>query len=200
MNESKKLVDILARGLVHWPAGVVTAVQDLDGEVKFDDSNEKPQLTRDKSVWIRQGDGGDEVQLLETADDYTTAIVTRAEWQAARDALKGEAVAPAWDGRGHPPAGTVCTLKTTAGTANTAEIMYSSSTALVWRWKGLADEFGSEWQNVEVTPIRTAEQIEAEKRRVAIAEMVAGPLKGRISAMESAADLYEAGYRKQVEK
>lgn len=85
-----KLVDILARRLKSWPEQAVTAVQDLDGEVKFDHSHEMPRINKSKDVWIRQGDQGDSIHPEELAEDLSYAIVTRAQWQASVDALKCE--------------------------------------------------------------------------------------------------------------
>lgn len=85
-----KLVDILARQLKVWPADAVTAVQDLDGEVKFDHSHEMPRINKSKDVWIRQGDQGDSLYHQELAEDCSEAIVTREQWQAAVHALKCE--------------------------------------------------------------------------------------------------------------
>lgn len=85
-----KLVDILARDLKDWPEGAVFAVQDLDGEVKFDNSKELPRINKSKDVWIRQGGHGDTLHSQELAEDCSCAIVTRAQWQAAVDALKAE--------------------------------------------------------------------------------------------------------------
>lgn len=83
-----KLVDILARELKVWPDGAVTAVQDLDGEVKFDNSDEMPRINKSKDVWVRRGDWGDSIHPQELAEDCSYAIVTKPQWQAAVDALK----------------------------------------------------------------------------------------------------------------
>jgi len=82
-----KLVDILARELKEWPEGILLAVQDEDSEIKFDNSHELPHLHSSGDVWILQGDEGDGLYGLSKASDFATAIVTRAEWQAAVDAL-----------------------------------------------------------------------------------------------------------------
>lgn len=83
-----KLVDILARVLKAWPEGGLLVVQDEDGEIKFDSSHGLPRLNSSGDVWIRQGDEGDSLYGFSTASDFATAIVTRAEWQAAVDALR----------------------------------------------------------------------------------------------------------------
>jgi hypothetical protein len=104
-----------------------------------------------------------------------------------------------WVGEGPAPAGTLCNLKTEQGTMHEAEIMYSSKTAVVWRWKGHTEEFGSEWDVVTVTPIRTAEQIAAdEELGRALAMMLNDSLGEDGSAVQDAVArrLYAAGWRK----
>jgi hypothetical protein len=111
----------------------------------------------------------------------------------------------AWSGEGLPPAGTVCQLRTVRDPDaifdgwGKAEIMYSSKSALVWRWQGHTSEFGAEWSDVEFRPIRTPEQVAAEERDEAIQEMLylwkdsAGP--GSFCAY-----LYDAGWRRMDER
>lgn len=80
-----------------------------------------------------------------------------------------------WTGEGLPPVRTVCVLRTKrdepVGGWMDAEIMYSSKTAVVWRWEGRKEEFGAEWSEVEFRPIRTPEQIAAEEREKAIEDL-----------------------------
>ena len=113
-----KLVDILARELKYWPFGGHFAWQDYDKEVRF------------------SPDSKHDFHMSELAEDNVRPChglnplsgVTRAEWQAAVDALNadkcehsyannigcpecGELNAPKvveWDGVGDPPVGTVC--------------------------------------------------------------------------------------------
>lgn len=193
-----KLVDILARRLKSWPEQAVTAVQDLDGEVKFDHSHEMPRINKSKDVWIRQGDQGDSIHPEELAEDCSHAIVTRAQWQAAVDALN----APKTDewGRGElPPVGSPCE-------AGSPQMKFPNE---------------REWRKVEVLahgvfhgvpvaicqdgptiltaeasvfrPIRTPEQIAADERHKALIEMLRSA-----PAMTTcvAGALYDAGYRK----
>lgn len=130
------------------------------------------------------------------------------EWRAVMEATPKFYVerptSNEWSGEGLPPVGAVCRLRTKRdpedafeGWGN-AEILYSSERALVWRWVGHSLEFGSEWTKVDFEVIRTPEQIAAEEREKAIAEMIA------ICRMESTDTrmveaLYLAGYRKQVQ-
>jgi hypothetical protein len=102
-----------------------------------------------------------------------------------------------WNGEGRPPAGTICELKTDkADSWGRAEIMYSSSSAVVWRWEGLSGEFGSEWEFTRTRPIRTPEQIAAEERERGIEEMA--KILGVVACDDyvAATALYDAGYRK----
>jgi len=86
-----KLIDILARELKVWPQGV--------------DAVEQSDLDCSLFEYGRGIIGG----VKTHAEDSRTAKVTRAQWQAAVDALKVES-APAWVGVGLPPAGTVCII------------------------------------------------------------------------------------------
>jgi len=92
-----KLIDILARELKVWPEGIVTAVQDHDGEIKFYNSPIFPMRATDEGyfsrglVWIREGDEGDSfLSKIGIAIDWDSAIVTQAQWQAAVDALAAQ--------------------------------------------------------------------------------------------------------------
>lgn len=86
-----KLVEILARRLLAWPELAGIAVQDGDGDLKFSE-HITAYIDENSGVWIRGGalafreDG----RIGDIAEDYRTAIVTRAEWQAAVDALKAD--------------------------------------------------------------------------------------------------------------
>lgn len=109
----------------------------------------------------------------------------------------------AWGGTGLPPVGTVCELRTRRAENdpsgwNKAEIMYSSGTAVVWRWHLHRAEFGSEWCNVEFRPIRTLEQIAAEEREKAIQEIdhLINEQMGNLNVRELAEAIHDAGFRK----
>jgi len=85
-----KLVELLARELDEWTAGQVAAVQDpdADGTVWFVSSN--AGLEFNGSEW--KYDGYFEIAISRPsnrAEDYDSAIVTRAQWQAERDRQKG---------------------------------------------------------------------------------------------------------------
>jgi hypothetical protein len=106
-----------------------------------------------------------------------------------------------WDGKGLPPAGTVCELRNvSAGTDwSEATVVFASRNVVVWDWagepaiNGLCTAYG---HAVEMRPIRTAEQIAAEERDKAIKEMTARTEHGGLKSW--AEYVYDhLGYRKQ---
>lgn len=174
-----KLVDILARELEVWPEGLECLSQ-LKG-----------------TGYIINGKGfdGRAFDALQIADEthIAGAIVTRAEWQAAVDALNKPAE-PAWNGIGDPASGTVCELRHVSAQTDwcKATIAFASRNVLVWDWDG---EPALAYRHaVEVRPVRTPEQIAAEERERDIDKMVSVVLTDNIRA--NCADLYDAGYRK----
>lgn len=155
-----KLVDILARELREWP-------------------------TNQPCLWISEchsatvygRSGSHEVSFTgdwPCPEDYLTAIVYKADWQAAVDALKAttkvvvaecaSSVKP-WIGEGLPPAGTVCDHRTGHG------MNWSQATILAHGEKKVfyRDRDGHEWtrlyDEIEFRPIRTPEQIIADRER-----------------------------------
>lgn len=100
-----KLVDILARELKVWPEGYNSLQQSFGG-----------------MVFHGAKDGILPIVCLSVAEDFRTAAVTRAQWQAAVDALNAEKEfvpydfsgpvldygPKEWTGAGLPPVGTVC--------------------------------------------------------------------------------------------
>lgn len=134
-------------------------------------------------------------------------------WEDPRAFLRSnfdiiEARPVAWNGEGKPPVGAVCDLRVGREAKDEgwmhAEIRYSSPTAVVWRWKGRVQEFGSEWVEVEVRPIRTPEQIAAEERKLQreqLAYLIAGYMgfdDPREVDTKLAAYIFDHDYRKQV--
>lgn len=90
-----KLVDILARELKVWPDDWVVCSQDSDSYIA---GYSDPDLMEfSKGNWLGEnnflhGDWLPSKDIAELASDYATAIVTRAEWQAAVDALNAPKV------------------------------------------------------------------------------------------------------------
>lgn len=106
---------------------------------------------------------------------------------------------PEWTGEGIPPSGTSCEMRR-ADYVNVdwqkIEFLFAGSKKAFFR-----DEQGHEWSrplsDLKFRSIRTPEQIAAEKRDAAIKEMQR--LVGSCNTFPFA-DLYDYGYRLQVEK
>lgn len=123
-------------------------------------------------------------------------------WAAIERRVTGAAQ---WDGEGVPPAGTVCELRMTAAGSDwaRAEIKFASRNVIVWDWEGESPINGlctGYIHTVQFRPIRTPEQIAADERRAAVAEMadIARMATGMICNLADFQALYDAGYRKQV--
>lgn len=205
-----KLVEILARELDEWPEDAASITQDKDGEI-WPCSKRKPRFNgrvwTSMGAYMKPGLWKDET----LACDYDTAIVTRAEWQAAVDALNKPS-APAWVGVGDPPSGTVCELRHVSAETGwgKAVIAFASRNVIVWDWDGEPAINGlctAYRHAVEVRPVRTPEQIAAEERlhtlrdaHTAIARTLEG-FRGDIPAEAVSRQVIEAmidaGYRKQ---
>lgn len=145
------------------------------------------------------GNGGVVPWSYETAYPYTAFKIT-------------ESRPVGWNGEGLPPAGTVCVLRIKRdepeGWWMDAEVMYSSKTAVVWRWEGRKEEFGAEWRDVEVRICRTPEQIAAEERDNARTEVLNAMTEGGKNTdpteelwqfrLKVVGEMLDLGYRKQV--
>lgn len=220
-----KLVDILAREFSEWPEGAAIAVQDRDGEIKFGES-EVVKLCHGGDTWIREGQQEFEYKTCRVADDRGSSIVTRAEWQAAVDALdqseldavlaKNEQLAaaraeriPVWNGEGLPPVGLDVEIKRGNCTWIDGDEWQIGKTATVMA--SFLNSRDIEMASVQfpgghcecilarcLSPIRTAEQVAAEEREKAIKEMMQHGVDAGDSTIEySCAALYDAGYRKE---
>lgn len=83
-----KLVELLAKDLSDWPEACKTMTQDADGDVNmYEGAN--PKTTSSGRVWLDDYFIDYAKRSDEVADDQSTAIVTRAQWQAERDRQKG---------------------------------------------------------------------------------------------------------------
>lgn len=185
-----KLVDILAKGLKSWPEGLECLSQ-LKG-----------------TGYIINGKGfdGRAFDALQIADETLVAgaIVTRAEWQAAVDALNAPKVVE-WDGEGLPPVGSTCEHSTDDNKNDSADggwkkvkivghHQFHNDDYLCAVWVSGTDvSYSSEGEHFR--PIRTAEQVAAEEieaiREFLIYEHCDGGLIGIAKA------LHESGYRKE---
>lgn len=234
-----KLVDILARDLKEWPVSAEFAVQDCDNlrTIKFagEDHSALGRGLVDNNFSVWQAEDWDcgtyhDFDCSELSSDHATAIVTRAQWQAAVDALKSEncahlwigwadmeacelcnetrKVAVEWNGEGLPPVGTVCELRAhKLNVFSPAIIRFASRNVVVWDWKdepalhGLCTAYA---HDVEIRPIRTAEQIAAEERDSVVEDIrqiilsLAPDEYNPADERDMGRALYDAGYRKQV--
>lgn len=67
-----KLVEILARELAEWPQALVNAFQEKNGAIWG-------------NMWFGYKDA---LGIVNIADDWETALITRGQWQAERDRMK----------------------------------------------------------------------------------------------------------------
>lgn len=210
------LVDILARELTAWPETTRLA-QDSNGHV-FGWTG-FPNWDCDQWL-IDVGASLDKCRPgeMDLADDHMTSSVTRAEWQAAVDALNAPKVVE-WDGAGDPPVGTVCEYDARPSGKGeplfvTVEVKYVSDQSIVIICTDVPDGENKENIGVELAlmngismlgkfrAIRTAEQVAAEEREKAVFEIAHILIDNRHESAEyhQAGRIYDAGYRKQVAK
>lgn len=211
-----KLVDILARELKEWPerADWVVSVAEPGGRVtaSFGCGNfpVPDPFDRNFHTWSVLRTGGQweivsRSNISQKPVDRLEAIVTRAQWQAAVDALKaGEEFVPfdfsdpvldyeskEWTGEGLPPVGAVCERsfgreiwKSTTICGHSTDGAY----AAFYDGDGLMG-----WSDdCKFRPIRTQEQIAAEAREAAIKDL----MQLDDIYYDQAAAIYDAGYRK----
>lgn len=190
-----KLIDILARELKVWPEGAKSISQSFAGMV----------------FYVPPSDCVKEMFRTEVSENWRLSEVTRAEWQAAVDALNAPKVVE-WDGVGLPPVGvkvevileddgllpkslegwkkgdiveciahfSACGVEVSPVFFNKSLFLYSSLRSDCYR------------------PIRTAEQLAAEEREMAVQGMCEyGVDAGDDTIYLTASALYDAGYRKQ---
>lgn len=186
-----KLVDILASELKHWPSTRTAAVgQSNSGSLHL---NEEPRHGSEFFGWT--------TCKFTMAEDCQSAWVTRAEWQAAVDALNAPKVVE-WDGEGMPPVGS-------ASCEYLGAHKYDEWTVVnIFAHYGhtVFVDFGDGWRAEDdisrFRPVRTAEQVAAEEREKAINEMVFGvcgcePDGGNTTAFMICGFIYDSGYRKE---
>jgi hypothetical protein len=107
----------------------------------------------------------------------------------------------AWNGEGLPPIGTGCERNVSRSSWCQSKIFAHSPCG---RFAAFLDSCGMNWAGADsFRPIRTPEQIAAEKREAAVAAMLdLDPFQpsatlGMMSRTEFCGALYDAGYRKQ---
>ena len=194
-----RLVDILARELKVWPEGCSHIVQDHDGQCWPSAGDISASKIVYGKEWSTDDDGVLEF-YSEIASDFGSAKVTRAEWQAAVDALdqseldavlaKNEQLAaaraeriPVWNGEGLPPVGLDVEIKRGNCTWIDGDEWQIGKTATVMA--SFLNSRDIEMASVQfpgghcecilarcLSPIRTAEQVAAEEREKAIEDML----------------------------
>ena len=200
-----KLLDILARELKVWPDALGHAVgQSADGTLHCEMEPAGTEI-----VWTSE--------KYTVCKKYISDCVTRAEWQAAVDALNadkcehsysnnigcpecGELSAPKvveWDGEGEPPVGIECEWHPNVHGWVKVKILGRDGSDTWYRASG--EEHSQTCRNMAFfRPIRTAEQVAAEEREKAIKEMMQHGVDAGDATIEySCAALYDAGYRKE---
>ena len=211
-----KLVEILARELKEWPTacgggGVYTKAmaQDSDGAlVRLDHLARGKSDQFDSGVWSRASWTG-YGKYAEPAKDHATAIVTRAEWRAAVDALKKAEVVE-WNGEGLPPVGIECEInhvgefdskvrhwKRVLILAHYADERLQNPVAIYMPLDGTA--YCDQAISICFRPIRTPEQIAAEERSEAIMAIL-DDLNLAVDNLYIAERVYNKGYRKHEPK
>lgn len=164
-----KLIDILARELKVWPDGYARLEQSMMGVVLY-----------------RVPDGTLPVGFFTISDNYRTSVVTRAEWQAAVDALNATKVVDGLPAIGsrvfvYDPEGVL-----RYGQGEDGEVVaHVENTAVIRMSYGLGC--------FEARCLRTAEQVAAEERDKVIKE-IRDDLDVPTAIAERA---YKKGYRKQ---
>ncbi|MEE5138707.1 hypothetical protein V2J83_24720 [Pseudomonas alliivorans] len=127
----------------------------------------------------------------------------RRGWSVAYATSEADCVArppAAWNGEGSPPVGAVCEFsRKGCGNWGRVEILYVGKQRIFFRDRD-GDELSRSHGESEFRPIRTAEQIAADERELAITDMcvLLGKDPSRPGVREMAGVLFDAGYRKQV--
>lgn len=192
-----KLVDILALELKVWPEPKSLLSGSADYCCQSDNTTE-----------VYFGYGRTPIFLSRRAEDTEGVRVTRAEWQAAVDALNAPKVVE-WDGVGLPPVGLDVEIKRGNCTWIDGDEWQIGKTATVMA--SFLNSRDIEMASVQfpgghcecilarcLSPIRTAEQVAAEERNKVIREMVAEVTEEpRARHFAFCEVLYDAGYRKE---
>lgn len=142
--------------------------------------------------------------LIDRADDWQSAIITKEAWEAARSS-KGATEAVAWSGEGLPPVGTICEWRDDdAGCWHKVEVRYLSKHTALLHFPGDGDGDGDTEgafapNYCQFRPLRTPDQIAAEERKKVIDKMVEDMAENMFELgcdYDRAVMLYEKGYRK----
>ena len=191
------LLELIIKSDIEWPALARIAVQDDGGALKWSMSSDTPVLCKSSGVWIRTGGGSDpEYGIIEMADDWSTRIITREEWQQERDKMhKRDAInymTPVYI----PPIGAPSELWFGGSFSYNCEfICVRGNNYIVWNLD--ADRPDCAYiMNSEFRPLRSEREKEIDEMVKAITDDRIAPLY----VQNIAAKLYDAGYRKEQAK
>ena len=182
-----KLIDILARELKVWP-------EDMEGA-----------YSSGHLVRFCTGLGTSHTNVLDIGQepiDQASTLVTRAEWQAALDALNAPKVVE-WPESEYPAVGTVCEFTTNDGyNWKDCKILYADELSiLTGELEGNADRrlLRKCDADVKFRHIRTSEQIAAERRTIQINEALSilpGEVRCKSVVERAVGILIDSGYIK----
>lgn len=168
-----KLIDVLVKELDRWPEWGDAIVQDDDCYVvSFEIGSEIKCIDGDWKI-----SSCDPFSKMTLAEDASTAIVTRAQWQEAADQNRGKIMNIEWTGEGLPPVGaTVEVVRQEHMAIRDCSEDFIGRTVIVAATFKMAEsgcemvcvdgggELGCEVFRVEmIQPARTPEQIAAEE-------------------------------------
>lgn len=160
MSESKKLVDILARDLVHWHYDADKVRQVEDGRLYM----------YKEGMTIGLSDA-----FFEVGEEVwnPAGFVSKDQWQAARNALLAAEAVHVWSGEGIPGAGQSCNIRFTdhPGSSPHPVTILAFGERKVFYRDAQGDEFLHDREYVAYSPIRTPEQIKADEREQAIKDL-----------------------------
>ncbi len=148
-------------------------------------------LSEHKLGWVR-----DVIRLndIPTVD----AVVVEADWpeyEPTWAAIERRVTGGQWDGEGLPPVGVDCEYFDGGEWMRCEVVAHRNNAAVV-----LSDCYEPAFvSQQELRPFRTPDQVAAEEREKAIAEMVStSPMLDKGWARKVCTALFDAGYRKQV--
>lgn len=149
------------------------------------------ELSEHKVGWVR-----DVIRLnnIPTVD----AVVVEADWpeyEPTWAAIERRVTGGQWNGEGLPPVGVDCEYFDGGEWMRCEVVAHRNNAAVV-----LSDCYEPAFvSQQELRPFRTPDQVAAEEREKAIAEMVStSPMLDKGWARKVCTALFEAGYRKQV--
>ena len=158
--------ELPARG--GWPEGYHYAAQDRDSELFF--YEHKPKFINGEGGWdpLSGEVYSRSWQERPLATDHATAVITLEQYEAA---LAAKTEPPVWDGEGLPPVGVVCEMQDEIGRWIKVEIIAIHENH-AHGWESKSKQAYYSLNSEEFRPIRTHEQIEAERRDRVMKQML----------------------------